>query len=582
MSVDISDPRIQQAYAAIVRGDAVNWLILSYANTRDTLTLLATGTGGIEELQRTLQDDDAYFALVREQDKICLINFFPSSISGVRRARALVHARAVTSLFKASNVTLTVQNAHQVEISAIRAKLGLDRLPLYEKAPRAANGLPPNRASQSSAVVAETPTPRAQSPASLTSTRSSRLPQYTGSSLARKEEEEAPPTPTKPPTVLRRISAQEKRDAPLPPPPPPAEDADDYEIVNAPIVTANAIAARLRGVSMADSMFSDNQSQYSTDTAYKTSRIRGLSETSYTYREESTELGYLSGDTTYSRPLFLTEAQEQAALSRARWAEEREEIGNPHRRGRTKSDLQREREQEEIEMARAAAEAAARRKYEKEQQALQEAEEEERKKVAFQEAQRRRAADRLRREQLRREEEERERIAAEERRRAAQERRLEEARKAEERRLEEKRRQEERERREEERRRAAESERLARMKEIQRRFDSLRLTAGVLLTGYVSIQPGTSIVWRRRFFQLQSDCMLFYKNAEETHTVIDSFELKGYVTGIKEWHQGYDDLRAIPHSFAIEFMDEPAWMMFADSEEDKDVLVSLITQLSRV
>ena len=64
--------------------------------------------------------------------------------------------------------------------------------------------------------------------------------------------------------------------------------------------------------------------------------------------------------------------------------------------------------------------------------------------------------------------------------------------------------------------------------------------------------------------------------------MIDSFELKGFVTGIKEWNQGYDDLRAIPHSFAIEFMDEPAWMMFADSEEDKDVLVSLITQLSRV
>lgn len=134
--------------------------------------------------------------------------------------------------------------------------------------------------------------------------------------------------------------------------------------------------------------------------------------------------------------------------------------------------------------------------------------------IAFQEAQRRRAADRLRREQQRREEEERERREAEERRIAAQKRRIEEARRAEERRKEEQRRQEERERREEERKRSQEAERQARMREIQRRFDSLRLSAGILLTGYVSVQPAGSIIWRRRFFQLQADSMLFFKNAE--------------------------------------------------------------------
>ena len=143
--------------------------------------------------------------------------------------------------------------------------------------------------------------------------------------------------------------------------------------------------------------------------------------------------------------------------------------------------------------------------------------------MTFEEAQRRRAADRLRREQLRREEEEREERAAEARRLAAQERRFEEARRAEERRKEEKRRQEERERAEQERKRSLELEREARMKEIQRRFDNLRLTAGVLLTGYVSVQPGSTIVWRRRFFQLQSDGMLFFKNAEVSLTVSRAF-----------------------------------------------------------
>jgi hypothetical protein len=96
----------------------------------------------------------------------------------------------------------------------------------------------------------------------------------------------------------------------------------------------------------------------------------------------------------------------------------------------------------------------------------------------------------------------------------AQQRRLEDARKAEERRQAEKAHQEELARREEEKKKAQISARDARMKEIQRRFDSLRQTGGVLLTGYVSVQPGSTIVWRRRYFQLQRDSMLFFKNSE--------------------------------------------------------------------
>lgn len=582
MSVDISDAKIHSAYASIVRGEATNWLILSYGSTRDTLTLLSTGTGGIEELQKSLSDDDAYFAFVREEKAFCLINFFPTGIPGVRRARALVHARAVTSLFKSANTTITVSSAAQVEISAIRSKLGLERLPLYEKAPRAANGLQPTRAS--TIAAAEAHTPRAQSPASTVNTR---LPRYSGTMSSSRPVEDAPPAPPsksyETPLSNRRVSAQEKRDAPLPPPPPPVDENDDYEIVHSPAPTANAILSRLRGVSIA----SDNLSQYSVDSQQQTPgyrpRPRGASETSWVQQTPQSEMGYLTSGSSSPVPLFRTEAQEQAARSRAKWAEE-EDDGHPrrYRRGRTKSDIQREREEEEAEMARAAAEAAARRKYEKEQELLKEAEEEERKRMAFEEAQRRRATDRLRREQLRREEEEREQRAAEARRIAVQERRLEEARRAEERRKEEKRRQEEREHAEEMKKRAQEIEREARMKEIQRRFENLRLTAGVLLTGYVSVQPGGTIVWRRRFFQLQSDSMLFFKNAEETHKVIDSFELRGYVTGVKEWNQGYDDLRAIPHAFAVEFMDEPPWLFFADSEEDKDVLISLILQLAKL
>lgn len=183
---------------------------------------------------------------------------------------------------------------------------------------------------------------------------------------------------------MKRSSTHEKRDAPLPPPPPPAtvDENDDYEIVNAPSNTANVILSRLRGVSIV----SDNQSQYSVDSqqpGYR-SRPRGTSETSWVQQTPQSDLGYLSSGNSSPVPLFRTEAQEQAARSRAQWAEEDEGYPRRNRRGRTKSDIQREREEEEAEMARAAAEAAARRKYEKEQEMLKEAEEQERQRVRWQ------------------------------------------------------------------------------------------------------------------------------------------------------------------------------------------------------
>lgn len=297
-----------------------------------------------------------------------------------------MHARAVTSLFKASNVTITVSSAEQVEISAIRAKLGLERLPLYEKAPRAANGLQPdrnrdrNRDHGSGSIAPEPiPPPRTRSPAQATN---SRLPRPAATSSRLNDEVSSPPPPAKSSLLLKRISANEKRDAPLPPPPANTSDAEDYELVNPPTSNMGSnIISRARGISMATT--SDNISEYSADSqpiGYRP-RPRG-------YSGQSSELGYLSSGISSPPPLFRTEAQEQAALSRAKWArEEAESNGSPasstrkSKRGRTKSDIQREREEEEIEMARAAAEAAARRKYEKEQQALKDAEEEERERV---------------------------------------------------------------------------------------------------------------------------------------------------------------------------------------------------------
>jgi len=267
-----------------------------------------------------------------------------------------------------------VSSSAQVDITAIRAKLGLERLPPHEKAPRAANGLQLNRFSASATVSPEPLTPQIQSPV-VTNSRLPRLATSTSQYGPATEDTPGPPPPVKTSLDLKRVSANEKRDAPLPQPPSNVSDTEDYEIVNSPAPTATNLFTRLRGFSLANA--SDNQSEYSVDSQQVGNRARPRG-----YSEQSSELGYLS-----SPPApFRTAAQEQAALSRAKWAEEERYMSSPSqrsRRGRTKSDIQREREEEEIEMARAAAEAAARRKYEKEQEALKEAEEEDRRRVSI-------------------------------------------------------------------------------------------------------------------------------------------------------------------------------------------------------
>lgn len=51
---------------------------------------------------------------------------------------------------------------------------------------------------------------------------------------------------------------------------------------------------------------------------------------------------------------------------------------------------------------------------------------------------------------------------------------------------------------------------------------------------------------------------------------LESVELRGRISGLREWHEGYEELRALPHSFALEFKDgQGPWSIFLDSEEEK-------------
>lgn len=77
--------------------DLIDWLVLGYKDSRDKLSLYSTGTQGLVELQTKL-GHEIQWGIVKLQGRTLLVTWLPEgTINGVRRARALVHSRAVAA-----------------------------------------------------------------------------------------------------------------------------------------------------------------------------------------------------------------------------------------------------------------------------------------------------------------------------------------------------------------------------------------------------------------------------------------------------------------------------------------------------
>lgn len=56
---------------------------------------------------------------------------------------------------------------------------------------------------------------------------------------------------------------------------------------------------------------------------------------------------------------------------------------------------------------------------------------------------------------------------------------------------------------------------------------------------------------------------------QELTRSVDLFYLDGHIQSFSEWYEGFEELEAIPHSFAVKFVDGRTWLMYADTEQDK-------------
>ena len=257
----------------------------------------------------------------------------------------------------------------------------------------------------------------------------------------------------------------------------------------------------------------------------------------------------------------------------------------PAEKALRRAEKQRQVEEDEKTALEAEAARRARLMKQKEESLKREEEEAEFRKAELEELVRQAMTERKKKEIDEMEAEVRKSAELEERKRTEREKRLEQTRQSEERRKERTKLAEELMTKEQRAQRQAHEERNSRIQLAKASVIS-RITGGATLAGWVTIQTSESLIWRRRHFQFVGSTWMFYRSTlvgrhvfvaerylifeQDTHIILDQIDLHNRVDSLREWYEGYEELKAIPNSFAIQFRDgQGSWSVFSDTEEEK-------------
>jgi len=277
--------------------------------------------------------------------------------------------------------------------------------------------------------------------------------------------------------------------------------------------------------------------------------------------------------------IVVIEPQRPLTALKTKWAAEPFAILDPAERAQRRSDAKRHKEEEEKRAIEEEKERQRLLKLRKQAIMEQEREEEFLRRIQLDKELRNATTERVRREKAIKEEEEMKAREANEKKRVDRERKTEEARKLEEWRTGQQRRSQEMMKQKEEEIVRKERERKARLKIVEAKIR--KGSTQEMMTGWVTVQTSDALtlMWRRRFFKFEESTMSLYRTPKDMSHAVDSIELRGRVSALREWHEGYEELEAINHSFALEFDDgQGPWSLFCDSEEDKVRLQGLLHQ----
>ncbi|KIM74679.1 hypothetical protein PILCRDRAFT_698858 [Piloderma croceum F 1598] len=268
--------------------------------------------------------------------------------------------------------------------------------------------------------------------------------------------------------------------------------------------------------------------------------------------------------------MVVIEPQRPPTMLETKWAAEPFMITDSAERARRRSEARRQQAEEDRKAVQEEEERQRKLKLKKQAIMEQEREDDFLRKVQLDKELRDAAAERMRREREIKEEEQARAWEVAEKKRIDKERKAEEARKLEQWRVEEQKKSQELLKRQEGEIQRKEMERKARVKIIEAKIR--KSSAAELMTGWVTVQTSDALIltWKRRYFKFVGSKMFLYRTPKDISQPVDSMELGGRVSALREWHEGYEELEALDHSFALEFNDgQGPWSMFCDSEEDK-------------
>ncbi|KDN47058.1 hypothetical protein RSAG8_03835, partial [Rhizoctonia solani AG-8 WAC10335] len=106
---------------------------------------------------------------------------------------------------------------------------------------------------------------------------------------------------------------------------------------------------------------------------------------------------------------------------------------------------------------------------------------------------------------------------------------------------------------------------------VREKFAEVKETDEVFLTGHVNVQVQNSTTWRRRFYELTANgCLRLYKSpdAQDRVKALDTISIKG----ARSIDSDVDELELIPYAFQARLAGGEIWSFYADSQHDMDIL----------
>ncbi|KAG6841083.1 hypothetical protein C0991_001991 [Blastosporella zonata] len=604
MALNLADPGgIVAAYESIIDvRNTNNWLLLQYSKF-DELALFDHGSGGLRELKRSIEDpEQVHIGFYREEIDVepglVVINYIPSSTPAVKKVEDIAH---LTPEAVRRALAQEEEPDSPSTISTFTMGHTSTNAPPHPR-PKTADSPPMNKNkalpdpgfhSKPTGFLIE-PVRRAasevQPPPSSTTVQPMAKSASMFSSFMRGRKKKSGSVDDAEGQTFDDDSFKYN----APPPPAPPKDKGKFAFPQ----HSHEFSSRQGLVPLRGPMLSPNNpyqvpqrsrtgslSEYAVISHASSSNVHGHGhpdEFGYApyhqnpYQNQPNQSVYLGQSHPgqkqgYDEP--VVHSMSMPAGLRGKWTTE--PLDAAERLRRRQEEL-RQRQKEDGEAQKEEARLKEVRRLRKEKELMELAEAEAQRRANIEEEVQVLATVRRRKERLEKEEEERKRLEIEERKRVDRERRLEEHRRLEEWRKEQARMAEESARRAEEMRKREEFERKKKI-EVAEAKVKRNHNVDSLISGWVSMQTNDSLIWKRRFYKFIGTAVYFYRSPKDTQQYSDKLELRGNVHGLREWNEGYEDLEAIPHSFAVEFKDGNGhWSMFSDSEEEKYKLLGLL------